>query len=242
MKQKKNRAGRSKRPWWGITVIGVVLLATAAFVILNRSTHKEISSEARFILTYDSLEVVTREGSQPLLTVNDLEDTVPDIFPHSRNTRFLNKKFHFLAVSPNQQKFAFALGEGDQWLGMYDAADKFERFLAFGIQTTFLTAVWSPDSKHLAYAFHSPDGRLMTYIMQPPDAYSFKPKNLNVWFMNADSGETVRPRGWIEPGDTVYSFDVVDISGELKERVNLNLHFNLDLVPEQMKKSAEKDK
>lgn len=181
----------------------------------------------RFYLSADSKSIqekITDDISNPLLKVEDLMVTVPPFYPHEATQRFINKKFHLISVSPNDKYIAFVSGEVDHWLGTIDTQQRIYKFILFGQKTSFIDALWSPDSRNLAYAFKGPDRRIVVHMIQPPGINEDKPRPMNGWQYVCNKDESLRMVGWNAAKDTTFTFEVVDANGKSLETVALPLH------------------
>lgn len=182
----------------------------------------------KFFLSADQASIeeqVTSKMTAPILTINELTDSVPAFFPHVAGQRLVNKKFQLVSVSPDNKRIAFASGEVDQWLGTIDAEARTYKFIMFGVSTYFIDALWTPDSRYLAYAFKGPDRRIVVHVIAPPAAGENKPQPMNYWIYNCQNNEGLRVNGWHVAGrDTVLAMDVLDRTGKVQEAVSLPLH------------------
>ena len=191
-------------------------------------------SSKRFYLSADSKSIqekITDDLSQPLLTMAELIDSVPTFYPHEAGQRFVNKQFHLMSVSPDENHVAFVSGEDDRWLGTIDTQRRIYKFILFGKNTTFLDALWSADSRYLAYAFHGPDRRFVVHMVQPPDSSEDKPHPMNGWQYLANKKENIRIIGWNSAKDTTFAFEVLDSTGKSQEKVVLPLHRKVPAGP-----------
>ena len=203
-------------------LIFVGLIVAVAISAFAAQTSK------RFFLSKDATaiqEVITDQINSPILTLKELTDTVPAHYPHEFTQKFINKKFHMISVSPNDKKIAFVSGEPDQWLGVIDTDLRIYKFILFGKNTNFIDALWSPDSRYLAYAFKGPDRRIVVHLVEPPPADQVKPRPMNGWQYQANAEEYLRAIGWKATGkDTTFAFEVLDAKGKGLETINLPLH------------------
>ena len=185
-------------------------------------------SSKRFYLSSDAKEiqeVITDKLSSPVLTLAELTDTVPAFYPHEFTQHFVNKKFHMISVSPDDKFIAFVSGEPDQWLGTIDTQRRMYKFILFGKNTNFIDALWSPDSRYLAYAFKGPDRRIVVHMIEPPAVDQVKPRPMNGWQYQANADEYFRAIGWIATGkDTTFAFELLDAKGKAQETIVLPLH------------------
>ncbi|MCC6962501.1 MAG: PD40 domain-containing protein [candidate division Zixibacteria bacterium] len=205
----------------------IAIATTALTVILIGCADAAGPGSPKIQLNRDSTEIFVRSGENKrtvLLHVSDLADTVPMAFPHSADQRFDNQKFHHMAASPDGKWVAFVSGTDDQWLGVYNCEQQYDKFVVFGIQTRFYDLIWSPDSKYLAYGFKGPDQRLLIHLMEPQGKNDVRPKPMNGWQKLTQSNENLRLVGWKQAADTSFAFEVLDSLGRVSERQEIPLH------------------
>ncbi len=202
------------------------LIVFCGLVLASSIALFAASSSKRFYLSKDSksiLERITEDQTSPLLTMAELTDTVPAFYPHEAGQRLVNKQFHLVSISPDENHIAFVSGEVDHWLGTIDTERRVYRFILFGKETNFYDAIWSPNSRYLVYAFKGPDRRIVVHIIEPPGKDDVKPRPMNGWQYRADKGEELRMVGWNAAKDTTFVFDVIDASGKPQETIALPL-------------------
>ena len=206
----------------------LLLLSISAVVFATQSSK-------RYFLSSDQTSIeeqVTEKRSSPILTLDELTDSVPAFYPHVAGQKLVNKKFHMVSVSPDDKHIAFVSGETDQWLGTIDAEARTYKFILFGVSTSFIDALWTPDSRYLAYAFKGPDRRIVVHVIGPPPPGENKPIPMNYWFYNTTKNEDLRVSGWQVAGkDTSLAFELLDARGKVQEAVTLPLHRQEQLGP-----------
>ncbi|MCK4857147.1 MAG: hypothetical protein KAT58_04185 [candidate division Zixibacteria bacterium] len=215
---------------------GVILIA----MILSAGALLAFNEPGDFILVDNNRAIQMLGKTNPFISTNQLPDTVPPYFPHPKDLRFKNEKFHFITISPSGELIGFASGEENQWIGLMNVKEKYLKFLAWGMRTEFLDLTFSPNSKYISYTFHGPDHRTKLMIIETPGRDVAKPKPLNTWFKTMRNGEQFEPIGWVQPGDTTFSFTVSDSTGKLIEKIDLPLHIDWNNLPEQMRKERRK--
>ncbi len=201
-------------------------ICSALVLILGFATADGAQKSQKILLNRDSTEIYTPTGDNKralLLHVSDLADTVPVVFPHSADQRFENVKFNHFSVSPDDRWVAFGCGTNDQWVGVYNREQQYNKFIVFGIQTRFYDLLWSPDSKYLAYGFKGPDKRMLIHLLEPPGKNDERPKPMNGWQRITQTGENLRLVGWRQGTDTVFTFEVLDSTGKVTEKQELPL-------------------
>ncbi len=210
------------------------LVFVGLFVALAITAFAAQTSK-RFFLSQDATsiqEVINPTLNSPILTLTELTDTVPTFYPHEFTQRFNNKKFHMISVSPNEKSIAFVSGEPDQWLGTINTDHRYYKFILFGKNTKFIDALWSPDSRYLAYAFKGPDRRIVVHLIEPPAVDQNKPRPMNGWQFQANADEYLRAVGWKTSGkDTTFAFELLDAKGKAQETINLPLHRQAPVGP-----------
>jgi hypothetical protein len=222
-------------------MIKKAIFATA-FLLILAVTLCALNDPGNFVLVESNTAIQRLGAKQPFMSVAMLPDTIPPYFPHPKDMKLRNERFHLLTQAPEQDLLAFSAGEVNQWIGFMNLKDRFMKFLSWGVQTRYLDLTFSSDGEYLAYAFHGPDRRILTAIIPTPTRETKKPEVTNVWFKTYRNNEQFQPLGWVLPGDTTYSFAILDSLGTRLERVDLPLHLNWDDVPENMKKTRKKAK
>lgn len=215
-------------------------IVTAVALLLSVGTLFALNEQGNYTLAQEGRAIQRIGAPNPFFGVEMLPDTAPPYFPHPEGLKFKNRKFHLLTQAPGKDLLAFSSGEGNEWIGFLDLKERYMKFLGWGVMTQYLDLTFSPDGKYLAYAFHGPDHRTMAVIIPTPDKETAKPQATNTWFQTYRNGEKFVPVGWVLPGDTIYSFTVVDSSGTVLESVDLPLHIDWDNVPENMMRQLKK--
>ncbi len=211
-----------------VLIAAALVVATGALYALN--------APGDYILVNNDTAIQRLGALQPFMDVSSLPDTAPPYFAHPQQLRFKNERFHLLTESPKSELLAFSSGEGDQWIGLLNVRERYMKFLAWGSQTSFLDLTFSPDAQHLAYTWHGPDHRTKVMIIDTPGKDVAKPTPTNTWFKSCRNGEKFRSIGWVLPGDTTYSFELLDSLGNKLERVDLPLNIDWNNVPEEMRR------
>ncbi len=206
--------------------VGLLLMISVTMMAAQGSKRFYLSNNATVIE-----EKIDEQTSQALLSIPQLIDSCPQFYPHSPGQVFVNKEFHMISVSPDDKRIAFVSGEGDQWLGTIDTKERIYKFILFGLQTSFIDALWSPDSRYLAYAFKGPDRRLVLHVIEPPALDQDKPRPMNGWQYNTKYNEKLRMIGWKADKDTAFLFEVLDSTGRSQEKVTLPLHRSVPAGP-----------
>ncbi|MGB5106412.1 MAG: hypothetical protein WBP29_15090 [Candidatus Zixiibacteriota bacterium] len=202
-----------------IIVCGLLIAASMSLFAAQSSKRFYLSQDSKAIQ-----EKITDDLSNPLLTLAELIDSVPAFYPHEATQRLVNKQFHLMSVSPDDNRIAFVSGEEDRWLGTIDTQERIYKFILFGKSTKFIDALWSPDSRYLAYAFKGPDRRIVVHMIQPPALDENKPTPMNGWQYLCNKDENLRMVGWNAAKDTTFTFEVLDANGKSLETVALPLH------------------
>jgi hypothetical protein len=214
-----------------ILIAVALVIATGALYALNEPGD--------YILVKNDTAIQRLGAMEPFMDVSMLPDTVPPYFGHPQALRFNNERFHLLTESPKKELLAFSAGEGDQWIGLLNVRERYMKFLAWGSQTSFLDITFAPDAEHLAYTWHGPDHRTKVMIIETPGKDVGKPVPTNTWFRTCRDGEKFRSLGWILPGDTTYSFELLDSLGNKLQRVDLPLHIDYKSLPDEMRRERK---
>ena len=135
-----------------------------------------LNEPGEFILVDNNTGIQRVGAPQPFMRCSDLPDTIPPYFPHPKEMRLKNERFHFLTQSPDKAFLGFASGVGDQWIGVMNLKERYMKFLSWGMQTRFLDMTFSPTGKYIAYTYHGPDHRTKVMIVETPDITTAKPK------------------------------------------------------------------
>jgi len=202
-----------------LRILLIALISTLTMYGLGFSQWKNTQP---YYLSDDSTAIKSAPAGETVTSIELMPDTVPEYLPRSRFEKFNNKKFHFLAVSPDGNYAAFAAGEGDQWMGVLAPKEEYMKFLLYSIKTNFFGAQWTPDSRYLAFAYHTPDRRYVVQIVRPPEKFEQRYQATNAWQTVSDHGEQMKVDGWkVDGADTNYTFVVSDSAGNVIENVAL---------------------
>lgn len=216
------------------TIVALLIVGTiAAFAQIKTET---------FYLSQDQKSIqerITGDLSQPILTLDELTDTIPSFYPHMVGQKLVNERFHRIAVAPGEKHIAFTSGEVDQWLGIIDTEKRTYNFILFGLQTHFIDMAWSQNGYYLAYAFAGPDRRLVLHMIAPPAPGEVKPMPMNGWQYAMTGGEGLRFKGWKPGKEPSFAFDLIDKDGKTLEKFDLPLHRPAQPIPPARKPSGK---
>ncbi len=205
--------------------LAIALIAAVTILLLQfDSGFSQFKQTGAYYLDDDSTSIIDARTGRAITYVTLLPDTVPAYLPRSAYQKFTNKKFHFLEVSPDEQRMAFATGEGDQWMGVFVPGGVYMKFLLYSIQTRFFDPHWTPDSENLAFAYQTPDRRLHIQVIRPPEQFEERYEALNAWQMPRNANQGLRVEGWkVSGADTSLYFVVTDSLGADTDSLSIPL-------------------
>ncbi|MFH2055052.1 MAG: hypothetical protein ABIJ61_03760 [bacterium] len=216
------------------------LTLLALVILLSFSMALALNKPGDFILVNNDTGIQHLGSIEPFMTVADLPPSPPEWYPHPKDLKFDNQKFHWITQSPTQDLLGFASGTENQWIGFMNLKERWMKFVSWGIKTKFLDMTFSSSGKYMAYAFDSPDRRIKINIIEVPNRDQDSLVFMNTWFVTTKGGEQFRPLGWNEPADTVFSFEILDSLGQVMHHVDLNLHYSEALAPDFMKQARDR--